>query len=893
MAERPTGTLTFLMTDIEASTRRWEEQPDEMRIALARHDATLREAIEAHGGWAFKHTGDGMTAAFAAARPAIQAAIAAQRLLELPVRMGVCTGEADLRDDNYFGPALNQTARIMAAAHAGQVLVAAVTAAIAYDADFLDLGEHRLRDLSQAQRLYQVRAEGLKEKFPALQTLNARPGNLPVQATSFLGREDELAAVAEMLGRVRLLTLTGVGGVGKTRLALQLAAELSPEYPDGTWLVELAAVGDPSATGHAVAGTLGITQQPGMTIEQSIATTLSRRGLLLVLDNCEHLIEAVASLAHEIVTHCPEVRVLATSREALMVEGEQIWPVPSLGFREGVASPAVALFVERARAVAPRFELGADADLISEICRRLDGIPLAIELAAARIRAMSPAQIHDRLDERFRILTGGSRRGLERHQTLRQAVQWSYDLLAGTERQLLARCSVFAGGFTLEAAEQVATGSAAEPVDMLDLLDSLIRKSLVTVERSGNATRYGLLETIRQFAEEQLAATGESEVTRRRHALFFIADSDAHFQIWRGPQQVAAHRWFEREIDNLRVAFRWAVERDEVELAAQLASNLGDMGRFQQREEVAGWAGEILPAARRIRHRRLPVLLTWATSSAWAFGRMAEAKPYGEESISLAGNREFEPFVWAYGDLAFIAAYEGDLDRALLLVQTGAADEADFHDRMCLAHVSYFMAVRDPKEARAAADDMLAAVEVGGSPVSIAVALLGKGRAFAEVDPAIAQATFDRALALARTSGNRMLEALIIPEIAALQAWDGNLVHALASFSQLLNQWQGVAELMLVSHGMGGLVALLGRLGRNEAAATLLGAIDGTFRANPFVKEYPEALRRCRETLGDIIFEKMRRRGATMSFHEATDYAQQEIRQVLGELDAAATMTAG
>ncbi len=885
MAERPTGTVTFLMTDIEASTRRWEEQPEAMRIALTRHDATLREAIEANGGWPFKHTGDGMLAAFAAARPAIQAAIAAQRLLELPVRMGVCTGEAELRDDNYFGPALNRTARIMAAAHGGQVLVAAATAAIVDDADLVDLGEHRLRDLSQPQRLYQVRAEGLKDKFPALRTLDARPGNLPVQTTSFLGRERDLAEVAEMLGHVRLLTLTGVGGVGKTRLALQLAAELSPGYPDGSWLVELAAVGDPSATGHALAGTLGIAQQPGMTIEQSVVTTLSRRGLLLVLDNCEHLIDAAASLTHDIVTHCPNVRVLATSREALMVDGEQIWPVPSLGFREGASSPAVALFVERARAVAPRFELGSDAGLISEICRRLDGIPLAIELAAARIRAMSPLQIRDRLDERFRILTGGSRRALERHQTLRHAVQWSYDLLSVAERQLLARCSVFAGGFTLEAAERVGASGAVEPADVLDLLDSLVRKSLVTVERSGNTTRYGLLETIRQFAEEQLAASGEADAARRHHAAFFVADSDAHFQIWRSPQQAISHRWFEREIDNLRMVFRWAVERDEVEIAAQLASNLGDMGRFQQREEAGGWAGEILPAARRIRHRRLPMLLTWAASSAWAGGRLAEAKPYAEESISLAGNPEFEPFVWAYGDLAFIAAYEGDLDRALCLIQTGAANEADRHDRMCLGHVAYFMAVRDPGKARVEADGILATVETAGSPVSIAMVLLGKGRAFAETNPTTARVAFDRALVLARTSGNRMLEALIVPEIAALQAFNGNLVEALASFSQLLSQWPGVAELMLVSHSIGGLIALLERLGHPEAAATLLGAVEGMFQTNPFVKDYQEAILRSREALGAAAFDEMRRSGAGLSLHEAIDYARQQIRLALGELD--------
>jgi hypothetical protein len=277
MTERPTGTITFLITDIEEATRRWEEQPDTMRVELARHDATLREAIEGNGGWLFKHTGDGVIAAFASARPAVEAAIAAQRGLELPVRMGICTGEAEARGDDYFGPALIRAARTMGVGHGGQVIVAASTAAIVDGVDLADLGEHRLRDLSQPQRLYQVRAEGLKEVFPALKTLDAAPGNLPAQATSFIGREKDLAEVATLLRAARLVTLTGVGGVGKTRLAMQVAAEISVDYADGAWVVELAAVGDPGAVGHAVAGVLGVAHQSGRTIEQSIVAALSRR----------------------------------------------------------------------------------------------------------------------------------------------------------------------------------------------------------------------------------------------------------------------------------------------------------------------------------------------------------------------------------------------------------------------------------------------------------------------------------------------------------------------------------------------------------------------------------------------------------------------------------------
>jgi predicted ATPase len=539
------------------------------------------------------------------------------------------------------------------------------------------------------------------------------------------------------------------------------------------------------ATGRRrqIAGALGIAQQSGRTIAQSLVAALTRRRLLLLLDNCEQLIDAAAGLAEDIITQCPQAAVLATSREALMVEGERIWPVPSLAFRGGLTAPAVTLFAERARAVMPQFQLEPEAEAVGDICRRLDGIPLAIELAAARIRVMSPAQIRTRLDDRFRLLTGGSRRALERHQTLRHAVQWSFDLLVPAERILLARCSVFAGGFTLEAVEHACSGGEVEAADVLDLLDSLVRKSLITSERSGEAMRYGLLETIRQFAEEQLAIAGEAEIARRRHAEFFVADSDAHFRIWRSPRQGVAHRWLEREIDNLRVAFRWAVERADIDIAARIASNIGDMGRFCLREEAASWFAEIVDEARRARHRRLAVLLTWAGSSAWAFGRLEEGKRYGEEAISLAGNPEFDPFVWAYGDLAFIAAYQGDVERALALAQAGAAQDADREDRMCLAHVPYFMAVSGRRqEARAVAGDIVAKVEAAGLPVAILTAYLGMGHAFADTDARAAVAAFERVVAIAQNSGNLMFGTVAIPQIAALQARSCDLVDALGSF---------------------------------------------------------------------------------------------------------------
>ena len=493
---RPTGTVTFLFTDIEDSTPRWESDPDGMRRALAVHDDVLRTAIEAKGGWLFKHTGDGVCAAFASPRAAVDAAMIAQRSLALPVRMGIATGDAEQRGDDYFGPAPNRAARVMAAGHGGQILVAAATAALVDDLELIDLGARRLRGLSAPVSMFQVRAEGLRVEFPPLRTLDAGSGNLPAPATSFLGREAQIAAVGEALSTHRLVTLVGVGGVGKTRLAVHAAAAVLGEYRDGAWLVELAPILDAADVNEAVASVFAVAPQADRTWQDGLIESLRARQLLLVLDNCEHVLDAAVPLAERLLVQCPEVAVLATSREALGVSGEWAWPVPSLDV--GPGSTASALFVERAQAVEPNFDPGDEVDAVAEICRRLDGIPLAIELAAARVRSMSPSQIRDRLDERFRLLTG-SRRSLERHQTLRHAVQWSYDLLTAAERRVLQRVSVFSGGFSLAAATTVCGNDPDGDLDelqMLDVVDSLVRKSLVNVERTATESRFTMLETI-------------------------------------------------------------------------------------------------------------------------------------------------------------------------------------------------------------------------------------------------------------------------------------------------------------------------------------------------------------------------------------------------------------
>jgi predicted ATPase/class 3 adenylate cyclase len=503
----PSGVVTFLFTDIEGSTRRWETDAEAMRAALLAHDEVLRTAIEKHDGFLFSHTGDGVVAAFASPRSAVDAAIAAQRELDLPVRMGIATGEAELRDGDYFGTVLNRAARVMAAGHGGQILIADSTAVLLSAVDLVDLGARRLRDVATPVGVFQVRAQGLRTDFPALRALDTSPGNLRRAATSFIGRQSEVAEVIEALHQHPLVTLIGVGGVGKTRLALEVAAQMADEFPDGVWVFELATVTDPAAVPDAVAAVLGITQQPGRNISESVAAALEGRLRLLVFDNCEHVRDAAADLIEAILAQSSTVKVLATSREGLGVGDEQVWPVPSLDLSGGIDSAAVNLFVERAHSVAPRFSMATpdEAGAVVEICRRLDGIPLAIELAASRMASMTAREVHDRLDQRFRLLVG-SRRGVARHQTLRHAVAWSYDHLDVAEKALLERCSVFAGGFDLQSACAVAGFADSDDYAVLDLLDALVRKSLLVADRSAGRTRYSMLETIRQFAEEQLIA---------------------------------------------------------------------------------------------------------------------------------------------------------------------------------------------------------------------------------------------------------------------------------------------------------------------------------------------------------------------------------------------------
>ena len=540
------ATTTFLFTDIEGSTRLWETDPDAMREALPAHDRLIAASVDSNGGRVFKHTGDGVAAAFPSAPPALAAAAQIQQGLrsgpteELRVRMGIHSGEAEERDGDYFGPTLNRVARMMSAGHGGQVLVSLVAARLAEGDgfDLIELGEYRLRDLGRPEIIFQLALAGQQSEFPPLRTLDDRLNNLPVLATSFVGREDELAELTAALNGARLVTVTGVGGSGKTRLALQAAANAAPAYRDGVWLVSLGAITDPDQVDRALMDTIGLEQPADATPRQVVLDHLKDLSTLLVLDNCEHVVSTAADIAAEILAGSRETTILATSRELLGVPGESAYGLRSMRLPPAELEPAelvdydaVALFMERAAPADPGFRVTDDnAAAVVEICRRLDGMPLAIELAAARLRSFSVTKIADLLDQRFRLLTGGSRTALPRQQTLAATIEWSFRLLDDREQTLFERLSVFSGGFTFDAVTAVCTDEVIGEFDVLELLPALVDKSLVVTDEAAD-DRFRLLETLRQFATERFDESGDGDRVRRRHAEYFrelIAEGEAH-----------------------------------------------------------------------------------------------------------------------------------------------------------------------------------------------------------------------------------------------------------------------------------------------------------------------------------------------------------------------------
>jgi predicted ATPase len=880
--------VTFLFTDVEGSTRRWEADAEGMRAALAAHDKVLRRVIETRGGWFFKHTGDGVCAAFASPGSAVDAAVAAQRALELPVRIGIATGEAELRDGDYFGAILNRAARVMAAGHGGQILLAESTASLLSGVDLIDLGPRRLRDLPTPVQVFQVRAEGLRTEFPALRALDTSQGNLRAATTSFIGRESEVAEVQAAVKAHRLVTLTGVGGVGKTRLALEVAARLADEFPDGVWFFELAAVTDPAAVPDAVAAVLGITQQPGKSVSESVAAALEGRMRLLVFDNCEHVLDAAADLIEAILAQSATVKILATSREGLGVTDEHLWPVPSLDIDAGINSAAVFLFIERAQAVSPRFSVSNadEAAAVVEICRRLDGIALAIELAASRMASMTAREVRDRLDQRFRLLVG-SRRGLERHHTLRHAVAWSYDHLDNAEKELLERCSVFAGGFDLESA--CAVMGSGDDFATLDLLDALVRKSLLVADRSSGRTRFAMLETIRQFADEQLVARGEASEIRAAHSRYFARRETDILALWDSPRQRAAYDWFTVELANLRTAFRWATDHGDLDVAATLATYAGWLGACVQTLEPITWAEELIEPARTVDHPRLAFLYVIA-SQCFRTGRIEAAVGYSDEGqIVLGRSRDAPPGgTEAVLGMSYLASGQPERMAELCRAQLARRRDTPVHIRSFL--VIALAAAGCGGEARDSADGLIEAAEATGNPHVLAWALFAHDVAFRDADPVGALSALGRGLVIAQDSGNRTIASGLASNLARLEAKQGDTVSAFDHLTLAIRNFHNAGDTTTIGVPLASLAVLFDRLGRYEPAATIAGFALGPFAAAG-VPGITTTIAHLREVLGEATYESLARKGDTMTTAAMATYAYDQIDQARTELEHPADST--
>ncbi|MGO9692955.1 MAG: ATP-binding protein [Mycobacterium sp.] len=880
-AAAPSGVVTFLFTDVEGSTRRWEDDAEGMRAALAAHDEVLRKAIETHGGWLFKHTGDGVCAAFASPRSAVDAAVTAQRALELPVRMGIATGEAELRAGDYFGAVLNRTARVMAAGHGGQILLAESTAGLLSGVGLIDLGPRRLRDLPTPIGVFQVRAEGLRTEFPALRALDASPGNLRPAVTSFIGRESEVAELQAAVKAHRLLTLTGVGGVGKTRLALEVAGRLFDEFPDGVWFFELAAVTDPAAVPDAVAAVLGVIQQPGQSVAESVAAALEGRVRLLVFDNCEHVLDAAADLIEAILAASATVTVLATSREGLGVADEQLWPVPSLDVGAGIDSAAVTLFVERAHSVASRFSVATpdEAAAVVEICRRLDGIPLAIELAASRMASMTAGEVRDRLDHRFRLLIG-SRRGLERHQTLRHAVVWSYDLLDDAEKALLERCSVFAGGFDLESA--CAVGRSDDDFATLDLLDALVRKSLLVADRSAGRTRFSMLETIRQFAQEQLVASGAAEDVRAAHARYFASREADILALWDSPRQREAYDWFSVELANLRTAFRWAADHGDLETAATIATYGGFLGFWVEQYEPIAWAEELIAPAKAVDHPRLAQLYVMA-AQCYAAGRVDDAVGYAETAWPLIGSGRFDALPFEFESwLSGAYVMSGNVTRWIEWCRFLIARDLGAHTDARASLVIALKVSESPDEALMTSQGLLAVAEAAGNPNTVSFALFAQGFAQRDADPAAAYDAHRRGLKIAQDSGNRQLVSHHAAVLVAATSVDP--ADAIDFATWAIRNYHDSGNFAMMHGTLANLAALLDRLGRYEPAARISEFAMSAF-SQTTAPEISTAIIHLREVLGDEAYESFAREGAQMTNAAMAAYAYDQIDQARAELE--------
>jgi predicted ATPase/class 3 adenylate cyclase len=920
----PSGTVTFLYTDIEGSTTLWEREPQPMQLALERHHAILQASIAANSGRVYKIIGDAFQAAFEVSSQAVRAALAAQRAqaaedwptsAPLRVRMGIHTGHARAQGDDYATThTLNRVARIMSAAHGGQILLSEAAAELIRDdlpeaVSLRDMGQHHLKGLTQLERLFQIVVPDLPADFPPLNSLADTATNLPTQLTTFVGRETEAAEVIRLLAASRLTTLTGSGGCGKSRLSIHVAQQVLAEFPHGVWLVELAPLTDPALIPQTVVAVLGLMDDGRLPALELLTGFLRSRTLLLVLDNCEHVIEACAQLGEALLRACPKLRILASSREALGVAGEAPYRVPSLAVPDAKHLPspeklasldAVRLFVERAATARAGFALSAqNAAAVAQICQRLDGIPLAIELAASRARMLSVEQIATRLDDRFRLLTGGSRTALPRQQTLRATIDWSYSLLSEPERTLFRRLAVFVGGWTLEAAEAVCSGSGLEPPEVLDTLTRLVDKSLVMAEELAGETRYRRLETIRQYSREKFADTGEVEAVRDRQLEYYVQFSEiGEVGVLRRETNLWPRR-LEAEQDNLRAALEWGLARSPDSAvrmvgALQIFWNTGGYSAegFRWTQQALERVEAAPPPTGADAPQRLAAKAKALRGLAFAHltqGDNERAQRAAEQSVALY--RQGAP-----ADRRGLAFSLIALGQAHYIV--GRRDEAEgcLKESLALAHASGDVAIAiwalsilvrvravlygDVETARRDAEEGVRLARAAGmhylaSTMNYSLGLIAAQRK----DAAEGRRQFEAAAAAFQAGGAHFNVLLAKSDWAHLERKVGNYARALELYRETIVAFRDVGQRGAVAHQLECFAFIALAQNQLERAARLLGAAEawreqgGTPMTPDEQVEYQEQSAAVRAQMEPEVLASAWAEGRALTMEQAVQYA--------------------
>ncbi len=912
MATLPSGTVTFLFTDLEGSTRLIQHSGDVYEQAFADHRRILRDTVESADGHVYQDQGESFLFVFERAKDAVQAAVAVQRALARHhwpegitprVRMGLHSGEPAASGHEYVGLDVHRAVRICTAGHGGQILVSQTTRDLV-EADLpdavalRDLGNHRLKDLRRPEHLFQVVAVDLQTAFPPLATLDVLPNNLPVQLTSLVGREREIGEVNHLLPTTPLLTLTGSGGCGKTRLALQVAADALEAYAEGIWFVDLAPISDPALVPQTVATVLGVQEQPGRSILAALIDYLQTKQLLILLDNCEHVLPACARLSDSLLRACPRLRILATSREGLRIAGELTYRVPSLSVPDlRTSAPlnglgqygAIRLFVERATFASPAFKLTPEkAMAVAQICTRLDGIPLAIELAAVRVKAMGVEQIASRLDDRFHLLTGGSRTALPRQRTLRGAIDWSHDLLPGHEQALLRRLTVFAGGFSLEAAEVICAGDGVAQDDVIELLTHLIEKSLVSTDEQDTEEWYRLLETIRQYGVAKLRDAQEETIFRRRHRDWYVGLAERAEIGMRGAMQ---ERWLdrvEREHDNFRAALDWCkTEADGAEERLRLAGALWFFWFLRgYLSEGREWLEGALSASGGASGFARARALNGAGLLAWRQGDERRAAALGEEGLALC--RQLGDTVGigsSLHTLGLVARRRGDNTRAAALCEESLTILRDVGYKWGVAHALDTLgdlARHQGDYARAAAllDESLGLFRELHDKGGIASSLYYLGLvALHRGDYGRARALFEECLALFRELKDKGGIAWSLHHLGGAARSQGAYDRAAALLEESLAAFRELGQKSAIAVSLERLGGVAAALEQPVRAAALFGAADALRQAigsRPSPSARADAERDVaglRAALGEQAFATAWARGQAMTLDQAIAHA--------------------